>query len=142
MDRHKFLAVLFMLLATVAGSGCDDNNNRQPGCIDLSDDTNALSEFAECPTDGLVQFCNSYGCNFYEGDLRTSPLALQSSVEFFDCIVVDCFNLECGVVGINGFPNADAVLSIEEILENSNIAGISSLDGAGEFTFECSPIVQ
>lgn len=152
MQRHTLLAVMFLLLAAIAGSGCDDNNNRQPkptpaptptpDCIQLENEPDALFEFAECPTDGLVQFCNPYGCNFYEGDLPTSPLVLQGRVEFFDCAVIDCFNVECGVAGFNEFPNATAVLSIEEILDNSNIAGLSSLDGAGEFSYECSPIVQ
>jgi len=153
MDRHKLLAVLFILLATVAGSGCDDNNNRQPepvptpnptappGCIDLSDDTDALFDFEECPTDGLVLFCNSYFCNFYEGELITGQLILQAITRFWSCEVIDCFNLECEMLGDGNVPTATAVLSIEAVLDNSNISGLSSLDGEGEFSYQCSPLV-
>jgi hypothetical protein len=151
MNKSRFLAGLVLLLVASVGLGCDGDNSRQPeptpaptptpGCIQLENELDALFEFAECPTEGLVQFCNSYGCNFYDGDLPTSPLVLQGSTTFSNCEVIDCFNVECAITGFNDYPNAAAVLSIEEILDNSNIAGLSSLDGAGEFTFECSPIV-
>lgn len=159
MKSVKFLlAILFLLFALA----CDDNNNSGPSptptptlnptptptpvptpppdCIELRDEPDALMDFEDCPTEGLTQFCNVYGCNFYESEIHTSPPVFHGFVFFSDCEVIDCFNIECEFLGTGIEPPAFGILTIEEILGNSNISGISSLD-TGEFSYECSPII-
>lgn len=157
------IIVLFISLAVGAFAlACDDNNNSGPNptptptlgptptptpvptpppdCIHLEDQPDALLDFEDCPTEGLIEFCTGYGCNFYEGEIFVSPLALQGFVTFSDCEVIDCFNIECDFLGTGIEPRPFGILTIEEILGNSNLAGISSLD-VGEFSYECSPII-
>ncbi len=156
----KGVTIMVALLLSVFTLSCDDNNNSGPNptptptlsptptpvptpppdCIKLEDEPDALLDFEDCPTEGLVQFCNGYGCNFYEGEINISPLALQGFVTFSDCEVIDCFNLECEFLGTGIELRPFGILTIEEILDNSNFTGFSDLD-LGEFSYICSPII-
>lgn len=107
----------------------------------MSNNADALFDFEECPTDGLMQVCNAYACNFYEGELVTGQLILQAITRVWSCDFIDCFNMECKMLGPGNVQTATAAMSIEAVLGNSNISGLSSLDGEGEFSFECSPLV-
>ena len=158
----KNIMIMVTLLILIFTFACDDNNNSGPNptptptlsptptptpvptpppdCIELRDEPDALMDFEDCPTDGLAQFCNVYGCNFYEGEIFMSPLVFQGFILFSDCEVIDCFNIGCEFNGTGIEPRPFIVLTIEEILGNSNFAGLSSLD-LGEFSYECSPFI-
>ena len=141
---HKKLkiALLSVVLTSLTLLGaCDDGNKRKPDCFELDDDINALMDFEDCPTEGLVTFCNNYGCNFYEGEIPTSPLVLQGFTLFADCNVIDCFNIECEFLGTGEDTPPTGTLTIDEILGNSNFTGLSSFEDLGELAYQCSPII-
>ncbi len=164
MDKNLFPSriiyvsrIIIFCLSLAVGAlalSCDDNNNSGPNptptptpvptlppdCIELRDEPDALMDFENCPTEGLIEFCNGYGCNFYEGEINMSPPALHGGVTFSGCEVIDCFNIECEFLGTGIEPRPFGILTIEEILGNSNVAGLSSLD-LGEFSYECSPVI-
>lgn len=128
---------IFIALAFLIFMACDgDNGNSEKSCVEIGDNSFFLQGFEDCPTDGLLQVCNYFGCNLFE-DIAGPPMPpdLQISILPLDCELIDCFNLECDlrsdfeIIGTGLF-------TIETIFFGKVI-----VDGEEEFDYECFPIV-
>ena len=150
--------ILVCLLLVLGLWGCDDNEMKPeptptpivtptptptPDCfpnIEVNAPLDWLVQFQECPTDGFVQICNTYFCNFFiniDNDLM--PAVQRFTHPNSVCTAIDCFTAECDL-----FIDLDlaetGLFMITEILENSAIVGDALVDGE-QFDYECVGIV-
>lgn len=138
---------------------CDENNNMismpeptplptaPPDCLDASSNSNILENSAECPTDALVQMCNTFLCDFEESN-STNTLILNRVFRAFTCMESSCFDFTCDVSDIS---NPLEILGIGEFnietVMGNQITGTLTFteDGTQEMTgfdYRCSPLVQ
>ena len=118
--KNIFIIILPLLILMLYGRCSDDNNN---DCIMLDNNIDALMDFENCPSDGLTMFCNGYACNFYEGQILVTPPVIQAGTFFGNCEVIDCFSIDCEFFGSGEDMNLIGILTIDEILDNSNFTG-------------------
>ncbi len=146
-DKRMKISALFIILAFAIIGGCNNGNEPQPtpmptptpGCIPIEGDFEQLSEFADCPAEGLVQICNNYICLVPGSD----PDPLQLGIEPLKCIAGSCVAAECQLLDtLFREVVGSGVFTIDEILGNSNFAGTVIIDQEEEIEYECSPIVQ
>ncbi len=142
------LAILIFLTFFIVG-GCNSGNGNnpqptpsptpEPECIPIEGDFEQLSEFTDCPTEGLVQICNNYECLVPGFD---DPEPLRVGIVPLECVAIDCFDVECQLLN-NIFSEVigSGILTIDEILGNSNFAGTVVIDGGDDVDYECSPLV-
>jgi len=158
---RKFLLIIPIITLCMMIISCDGNNNMisnpqtktkpvptlPPGCLDASNNSSILQENIECPTDALVQICNTFACDFEESN-STNPEDLHRSFHPFTCIASSCFDFMCDVRNIPGslefFGTGEFI--IETVMGNQT-TGILTFteDGTQEMTnfdYRCSPLVQ
>lgn len=152
----KLLLIILLLAITFSVSGgCNSGtgNNPQPtpsptpiptptpspNCIPIEGDFEQLSEFVDCPTEGLIQICNNYICAVPDFE---APDPIQVGIIPLECTAIDCFTAECELLG-DSFEEVvgSGVFTIDEILGNSNFAGTVIIDEGDVMDYECSPIV-
>ena len=116
---------------------CDNNNSEN--CIKLEGNPNALMNFEDCPSDGLVMFCNNYTCNLTQDTTQNLDVTFSPN----NCNPIDCFNFECEIEDISTGDNIEiGIFTIEEILQNSNFSGLVTINQEGVFDYICIPSVQ
>jgi hypothetical protein len=127
--------IIFGCLVLALGLwGCDDSD-----CllcpikcqVDVGQDPGFLSDFAECPTDGLKQICNSYRC--------TQDDEFIAAFKAKQCKPQDCFNMSCAKAGRDG-SKFSATVEVDEVFDDSSFTGIL---GTGESVFTdvtCVPL--
>ncbi|GJM15675.1 MAG: hypothetical protein DHS20C13_10020 [Thermodesulfobacteriota bacterium] len=105
-------------------------------CLDASSDSRILEDNIECPTDALVQICNTFLCSNL--DLYFAP---------FVCLASSCFDFSCQVseLGDTFESMGTGDFNIETVVGN-RITGMVTIDffGAGmvDFEYSCSPLVN
>ena len=98
--------------------GCDGGSD----CVEIADNGDFLSQFEDCPTDGLAQVYNGFGCTGTDSNIRPRK-----------CEIIDCITMECSP---KSDPDTVGLFTIDE-LTNVSFSGLVSLDGGDEVAFEC-----
>ncbi len=140
---HIVMLLLFIIGLTLSCSNGNNNGNGTDSCIQTVDTDDALTAFEQCPTDGLLMFCNNYICKSFEGEMElTAEPILDVLIRPRECEQIDCFNMECE---FEPFDDPDmtgiGTFTIEEILGNSGFNGTVTDQNEEEFIVQCSPIV-
>lgn len=105
-------------------------------CLDASDDSNIIEDSIECPTDALLQICNTFQCNNL--DFYLSPVM---------CAASSCFDVSCFVAELDDTfsPLGEGDFNIENVAGN-NISGVVTIEffggGAENISYQCSPIIN
>ena len=147
----SFIITILLAFFLIGGCNSGNGNNPQPTpsptptptpspeCIPIEGNFEQLSEFADCPTEGLTQICNNYNCAVPGFE---APDPVQFGIMPLECTAMDCFIAECELFGDSfGEVVGAGVFTIDEILGNSNFAGTVIIDGGDDTGYECSPIV-
>lgn len=135
---------LVCLVLVLSLWGCDSGGGKSKECfpeLQLNVPPDWLTQFEDCPTEGFVQICNPYFCNFVidiDNDL------MQAFERLIDpnlaCMAIDCFNVECDLF-IDTEPAETGLFAIDEILNQSGIAGNVFVEGE-EFDYVCDPLIR
>ena len=136
----KHTLLLLMIAAAFAFLvSCDGNNNNNMDCLDASNNSNILENNIECPTDALVQMCNTFICQ---------PVELGVIFLPEDCMQSGCFDFSCDVR-----ENSDPLTVIGtgdfniETVAGNTITGVVFITVENtqedmEFEYVCSPFIQ
>jgi hypothetical protein len=129
------LGIIFITALII--SACDGNNGDD--CVRLQDDPDFLMEFVDCPTDGLQTVCNRFDCVLsFQIDDPVPPPEQLVRINPRNCLVIDCFTMECETRNpFNGENLGSAIFSIEEFPGDGTFTGT-----AGNQNFACSPNVD
>ena len=153
INNHLEITIILfsmLMIAFMIIGGCNEDGNKSkstppptgppPGCESIEIDP-------ECPAVSYTELCpfwGSYDCNFSEisQDLN-EPENISLVIQLTDCLVLDCFKIECEeMIPPNEYLSI-IKLNILELITISDILpeqfkGFADIDGK-EFEYVCDP---